>query len=242
MLEILADNRAVMYWFTYDTEGNQDWYMAEGEIRGNRILFPELIQASGGEFGPDFDPEKVTRSVVGSASFIWSDCDSGAMDWLIDQDGNGRRHGRMNLQRLSRVMGIDCGRPSLPPEIEAGQLSGSWYDPTHSGEGYVLEVLVDQRVLVYWFSFDQQGQRRWFYGVGDIQGDRIVFNDMLTTRGGVFGEGFDPEEVENHPWGTLELELVCESGTARFTSSEAGFPSGTLNLNRLTLLDGLSCD
>ena len=42
-----------MYWFTYDKEGEQDWHIAEGEVRGNRILFPELIQASGGEFGPN---------------------------------------------------------------------------------------------------------------------------------------------------------------------------------------------
>lgn len=79
MLEILSNNRAVMYWFTYNSQGDQDWYIAEGEIRGNRILFPEVIQASGGEFGPGFDPDNVTHEVVGSASFIWSGCDSGAM-------------------------------------------------------------------------------------------------------------------------------------------------------------------
>jgi hypothetical protein len=57
------------------------------------------------------------------------------------------------------------------PEIPAGRLSGSWYDPTHSGEGYVLEVLADQRALVYWFSFDGQGQRRWFFGTGAFEDD-----------------------------------------------------------------------
>jgi hypothetical protein len=241
MLEILSGNRAVMYWFTYDTEGRQDWYIAEGEIRGNRILFPELVQASGGEFGPGFDPGNVTRTVVGSASFIWSDCDNGEMDWLIDKDGNGRRQGRMNLQRLSRVMGIDCGMVSLPPEIDAGLLSGSWYDPSHSGEGYVLEVLIDQRVLVYWFSYDTEGNRRWFFGTGEIQDNRLVFSQLYTTLGGIFGVGFIPEDVQVEPWGSLELELNCESGVARFVPSEAGFPPGTLDLDRLTQLEGLSC-
>jgi len=242
MLEILASDRAVMYWFTYDSEGEQDWYMAEGEIRGNRILFPELIQASGGIFGPDFDPDIVTRTIVGSASFIWSGCDAGAMDWLIDKDGNDRRHGRMNLQRLSRVMGIDCGKLLLPPEVPQGRLSGSWYDPAHSGEGYVLEVLIDRRILVYWFSFDSQGNRRWFFGTGEINEDKLLFEEMFTTHGGIFGPGFDPANVELRPWGSLELSLDCESGTASFAPTEEGFPAGSLNLTRLTFLDGLNCE
>jgi len=163
------------------------------------------------------------------------------MDWLIDQDDNGRRQGRMNLTRITRVMGLECGRLMGPPEIPEGQLSGSWYDPTHSGEGYVLQVLINRQVLVYWFSFDPQGNRRWFFGMGEIQQDKIVFNEMSTTLGGIFGEDFDPESVEVESWGSLELELLCESGDARFIPTEPGFPAGTLDLDRLTVLDGLSC-
>ncbi len=242
VLEILSDNRALMYWFTYDPEGEQDWYIAEGEIHGNRIIFPELTQASGGVFGPNFDPEKISLKIVGSASFIWSGCDSGAMEWLIDKDGNDRRHGRMNLQRLTRVMGIDCGNQSLPPYLYEGRLSGSWYDPSHSGEGYVLEVMTDERALVYWFSYDSQGNRRWFFGVGQINAGKLLFTEMFTTRGGVFGPGFDPNRVEVNPWGSLELNMDCNSGTADFFPTEEGFPAGSLNLTRLTFLEGLNCD
>lgn len=242
LLEILAGGRAQAYWFTYDGEGNQDWYVAIGEIRGNRILFPELLRVSGGEFGPGFDPDKVVRTPVGSASFIWSSCDAGEMKWVIDRDGGPRRQGRQSLTRLTRLMGLDCGRPILPPERPEGRLSGSWYDPSHSGEGYVLEVLFDSRVLVYWFSYDEQGKRRWFVGVGEIVDGKLLFPDMLTTRGGIFGDGFDPATVKRLPWGSLELELGCNSGTARFEPTEPGFPAGTLNLSRLTLLNGLSCE
>ena len=164
------------------------------------------------------------------------------MECLIDEDGDNRRHGRMNLTRITQVMGLECGRPMGPPEIPEGQLSGSWYDPTHSGEGYVLEVLIDRRVVVYWFSFDPQGNRRWFYGTGEILDGKLVFNEMSTTFGGIFGADFDPESVEVVPWGSLELELECDSGTASFTPSEPGFPAGTLDLTRLTYLEGLSCE
>ncbi len=110
LLEMLANNVAVMYWFTYDANGAQDWYIAAGEVRGNRIVFPNLLRVSGGEFGPGFDPAKVTEEVVGSASFVWTGCDQGDMSYRI-----GTQHGRMQLSRLTRLMGIDCGNPQLPP-------------------------------------------------------------------------------------------------------------------------------
>lgn len=247
LLEILSGNRAVMYWFTYGPEGQQDWYMAEGEVRGNRIVFPEMVSVSGGVFGPGFDPEQVVRTPVGSASFIWSSCDSGEMSWVIDADGGPRRQGRMDVYRLTHLMGLQCEANGVPspaentPLPEASRLSGSWYDPSHSGEGYVLEVLADHRVLVYWFSYDADGKRRWFFGTGEIVGQQLVFDVLHTTLGGVFGPGFDPEAVEIVPWGTLELELGCTSGTARFTSTETGFPAGELDLQRLSTLDGLAC-
>jgi hypothetical protein len=241
VLEILDGDVAVMYWFTYDGEGQQDWYVAVGEVRGNRILFPDLLRVSGGQFGPGFDPGKVVRTPVGSAGFIFSSCDSGAMSWVIDRDGGERRQGRMDLTRLSRVMGIDCGPPLGAPVLEVSTRAGSWYDPTHSGEGYALEILVGGRALVYWFSFDPEGQRRWFFGTGDIAGQTLIFDEMLTTAGGVFGDAFDPAAVVVSPWGSLELDLGCKAGTAEFEPTEEGFAAGTLDLERLTTLSGLQC-
>jgi len=240
LVEILADNRAVMYWYTYDGEGAQDWYFAPGEVRGNRIQFPTLYRASGGEFGPGFDPEKITLEEVGSASFIWSDCDSGSMSYRI-----GTQHGRMQLSRIIELLGVACpGNPAPTlgaPAPPWGLLSGSWYDPTHNGEGFNLEMLADGRALVYWFSYDREGQRRWFFGVGEISAGKLVFNDMRTTSGGIFGPDFDPATVQINTWGTLELELACNTGTATYASSEDGFGSGVLNLVRLTTIQGLGC-
>ncbi|MGB5291377.1 MAG: M14 family zinc carboxypeptidase [Lysobacterales bacterium] len=236
LLEMLADNNAVMYWFTYNDQGEQDWYIAAGEVRGNRIVFPSLLRVSGGEFGPGFDPTKVTEEVVGSASFIWSGCDAGDMSYQI-----GTRHGRMQLLRISRLMGLECGSETQPPVSEAALLSGSWYDPTHSGEGYNVEVLSDGRVVVYWFSYDPEGKRRWFFGLGDIVDGKLVFNDIQTSSGGIFGPEFDPQSVVFTPWGTLELDLSCDSGIATYNSTEEGFGAGTLNLVRLTNIDQLAC-
>ena len=236
LLEMLSDTAAVIYWFTYNDVGEQDWYIAAGEIHGNRITFPNLLRVTGGEFGPGFDPSKINEESVGSASFIWSGCDTGNMSYKI-----GTQHGRMQLFRISRLMGLDCGVPQQQPVNEAALLSGSWYDPTHAGEGYNVEVLSNGQVVVYWFSYDPEGKRRWFFGLGNIIEGKLVFNDIQTSSGGIFGPDFDPQSVVFTPWGTLELDLSCDSGTATYNSTEEGFGAGTLNLVRLTNIDQLPC-
>ncbi|MGD2129004.1 MAG: M14 family zinc carboxypeptidase [Lysobacterales bacterium] len=243
LVEVLDDKRAVMYWFTYDTDGAQDWYVAVGDVRGNRMVFPELIRVSGGVFGPDFDLDTVKRTTVGSAEFIWSSCDSGEMDWVLDRDGTGWRTGRMQLSRLTRVAGIECSdEPPPPGPVPQRRLSGSWYDPSHSGEGYVLETLSNGDSLVYWFTFDTAGNRRWFFGMGHDDGGTLVFDELFGTAGGVFGPGFDPEAVELSDWGSLELELDCDGGVARFEPLDEAFPAGMLQLARLTTLAGPECE
>jgi hypothetical protein len=236
LLEMLPDNVAVFYWFTYDKNGAQDWYVAIGEVSANRIVFPNIYHVSGGEFGSGFDPDKITQESVGSASFLWSSCDQGDMSYQM-----GLQRGRMQLSRITRLMGIDCGNTQLPPVQQEALLSGSWSDPTHDGEGYNIEVLINGQVVIYWFSYDPEGNRRWFFGVGEIRDGKLIFDNMQTSSGGIFGEDFDPQTVQFTPWGRLEMDLNCSSGTATYSSTEAGFGSGSLNVQRLTNIDQLSC-
>lgn len=238
LLEMLSSDTALMFWYTFDKEGNQDWYLATGTVYGNSIEFSKLYQASGGEFGPGFDPEKITREVVGSASFIWSGCDEGTMSYRI-----GAQHGRMQLERLTNLMGLNCPENILgPPISDQARLSGSWFDRTHDGEGFNIEVLEDGRVLVFWFTYDLEGNRRWMLGVGEDRNGKIVVDEMQTTRGGIFGPDFDPDTVQRIPWGTLELDIDCDGGTATYNSTEEGFGSGVLNIEKLTNISGgISC-
>jgi hypothetical protein len=159
------------------------------------------------------------------------------MDWFI-----GDRHHRQELSRLSRLMGLDCGKPRQVPTREEARYSGSWFDPSHNGEGYVIEVLDDARVLVYWFTYGPDGSRRWFVGVDETDDGKIAFAQMLSTHGGIFGPDYDPDSVEILDWGTLELDINCDGGTARYSSLEPAFGSGELDIVRLTLIDGLPCD
>jgi hypothetical protein len=148
----------------------------------------------------------------------------------------------MNVSRLTQVMGFPCAGGPEPPLIADMDLSGSWYDPNRSGEGFSIEVLSNQQVLAFFFSYDTEGAHRWFFGTGEFEDGKIVFPEMFTTLGGVFGAGFDPDDVEVNDWGSMEMELECNGGTARFTPTESGFGAGEISLTRLTVLEGLSCD
>jgi len=237
LLEMLPNNIALMFWYTFDKQGKQDWYLGTGTVRGNNIEFAELYQASGGKFGPDFDPDKITRKIVGSASFTWSGCNEGNMSYRIGTD-----HGRMQLARLTNLWGLSCPDfwplASPPPPIpDIARLSGSWYDPAHDGEGYNIEVLDDGRVLVFWFTYDLEGKRRWLFGVGEERDEKIVVDNLMTTSGGIFGPDFDPDTVARTTWGTLVFDLDCGGGTATYNSDVEGFGSGVLNIVKLSNID-----
>ncbi|HET9049522.1 MAG TPA: hypothetical protein VFN29_11250, partial [Chiayiivirga sp.] len=74
--------------------------------------------------------------------------------------------------------------------VEAGH-SGMWYDPSRSGEGWMLEVLPNDEAVVYWFTFDDQGNPRWLNGLGQVHrganGDEIRFDDLIAVHGPRFG-------------------------------------------------------
>jgi hypothetical protein len=139
-------------------------------------------------------------------------------------------------------MGLDCGFAKGVPERPEGRYSGSWFDLTHAGEGFVVEVLFDSRVAIYWFSYDTAGNRRWFFGVGEIRDGKLVVDNMLTSTGGIFGDDFDPLLVDYPPWGSLELDITCAGGTATWTSTEEGFVAGTLNVQQLSKLADIGCE
>jgi hypothetical protein len=235
VLEILSADTALAYFFTYNSVGDQDWYTMVGAIQGNRVIFSEVVRSSGGVFGPAFNPAAVVRTTVGSATFNFASCDSGWMDWKID----GAR-GRMELSRLTTMLGLGCGTSNAVSGPGAGW-SGSWYDPSHSGEGYVLEMLSTGGAIVYWFSYDPVGNRRWFFGTGELVDGNLVFSNLLSTRGPRFGAGYNPADLVVNPWGTLTLDLDCDNGRSDYASSEPGFGSGSLQLTHLTRIQSLAC-
>lgn len=247
-LEMMPNNQAVLYWYTYDSKGNQRWLTALGKVLWEsdtpplrpRVVFDDLILTQGGKFGTDFDPGQITRKRVGSATLRFSNCSQATFEFSAF--GKSRS---LSMSRLSGVMGVPCETPhgmtGKTVAAYAGE-SGSWFDPTHNGEGLLLQWLTPNKAVVTWYTYDAQGNQAWMYGTGtrNAQG-KLHVPQLHRTRGGVFGHPFKPEDIQTEVWGELTLDLTCHQGNAKYQAKKQAFGQGELNLQRLTRLDGMPC-
>jgi arylsulfatase A-like enzyme len=233
LVEILDQNSALVYWFSYDRAGNQRWFVGQGSVASDTIVIDHLLAGSGATFGEDFDPDEVIFSDAGLLTIQWGDCNNAEAQFIVDGTG-----GNQSLQRLTTVAGRECG--SAAPE--ENPQTGSWYDITHQGEGLVIEALPGNQALVFWFSYHSSGKPAWFYGSGDLVQDDIVINEMYTTSGGHFGDDFDPEEVVIEPWGSLLAGLGCDFGKMDYSADSPDYGTGKQTLVRLTNPGQVACD
>jgi hypothetical protein len=121
--------------------------------------------------------------------------------------------------------------------------TGSWFDPNQSGHGLTIEVLPNNVLLAYWFTYAPDGtQQSWFVGTGTYNGNTATIAQVDQPSGGRWIPHFDPNAIEHHDWGTLTLTFSdCNHGRVDFDSTASGYGSGYMDLTRLTMPAGLSC-
>ena len=126
--------------------------------------------------------------------------------------------------------------------IDTALYSGAWYDPSHTGEGWLIEVLPGEVVQIFWFTYSETGAQMWLLGLGRVAGNSIVIDELFVTSGPSFGPDFEPDAVEPVLWGSLTMTFEgCNTASLQY-ESVLGFGSGTLNPIRLTSLLDQHCD
>ncbi len=246
---MLPTGRVLAVWFTYPTgpgAATQAWVVADdGVAQGNTVQFNAVLQPQGGQFGAGFDPAKIKRAPWGTLTLELRDCNTLVARYAGPAAfGSGER----TLQRLTVIDQVDCAGARALTTSGARALdglrakSGTWYVPSRSGEGWLLEDLPGGRATVYWFTYDTTGNQAYATGVGTRSGDRYEFNEMITTRGTVFGNAFNAANVERVPWGTLTMTFnQCDQALVRYASTVAGFGSGEYTAVRLSNIAGAPC-
>lgn len=95
VFDIIPDsNQLVAYWFTYPENGGaREWFVAQGDISGNRA---ELViyQTANGFFD---EPSKIELTAVGSASLEYASCQDANWQYSFDSTG---LSGEIDLERL----------------------------------------------------------------------------------------------------------------------------------------------
>jgi hypothetical protein len=109
LLEFTAQaNTLIAAWFVYTPDGSaQSWVYGQGtyDTSTNVVTIPAEI-TSGTKFPPLFDKDDVERTLWGTLTFSFSDCNHGTAIWNSTVPGYGS--GSIPIVRLTQVAGTSC--------------------------------------------------------------------------------------------------------------------------------------
>lgn len=232
-LEVINDNQALMY-LNYATDSGSSWLFSVGRISNNSINFNNVLMSSGTQFGENFDSQELTLTSVGSASFAINSCESGTLNLEL----NNQESQQFELEKTFAISSLDCN--SVNKILENG-VSGSWFDPMRSGEGfsiYTHGIDDDQMASIHWYTYDNSGNPIVFYGQGTVQGSMISIRELKQYgAGNAFESTTEPTTM-----GSLNLLWEgCADLMVDYDLSSSGLGIGTYNLTQLVRVKGSNC-
>jgi hypothetical protein len=247
-IQHLASGGVLATWFTYPVAGeagNQAWLISDvGFPAGDQVRMP-VLRPQGARFGSAFNPADVQRPSWGEFTFRWIDCNTLRFDYRGEGAyGSGGRE----LKRLSNIDQANCNLPKQLTSTGARALdglrgkSGAWFVQSRSGEGWFFEELPDQQMLVYWFTYDPNGNQAWLIGQGARSGNRVLIDDMRIASGTRFGGAFQTSQVQLTRWGSMTLNFSdCNNVSVSYQSTLPGYGEATRNAQKLASVSGASC-
>jgi hypothetical protein len=135
-------------------------------------------------------------------------------------------------------------RPKTGRTVDSN-VSGLWFDPARNGEGYVVEVLDEQRAVVAFFSYPPTGAagvQRWAVGVGEIRDNSIIVDALTRSRGARFGQALDPTAVQTIAYGRTQLFFDrCAASQYRMQVADAT-PDLQGSLTQIAFVGEQRCD
>lgn len=211
-------------WFTYDTDGSGMWLvLANGaQSTGNQNSYSgDLFRTTGPAFSSTpFDPTKVVATNVGSATFTFTDKDTGTFAYTVN-----------GVSQSKPIMREVFGSP-VPTCVESGSPATTnyqdlwWHSPANSESGWGINITQQGSVIfATWFTYDSTGKGLWIVMAQGVQGTGAAANswsgDLFTTVGPAFSAAtFDPTQVHSTKVGT---------GTFTFSDASNGTFAYTVN-------------
>ncbi len=122
-IEVLDNQRAVGYWYTYDLGRYQMWLVLDGQINGNEIS-GKLYYSDGMRFG-EWNPDNANAQEFGDFQITYSDCNNLDFEFdsdFLDYDDRSYPSGSISMERLTTPIGIgeQCGSDASADRSEFG--------------------------------------------------------------------------------------------------------------------------
>ena len=230
-----GDSDPRFYFVRVDTNTNPaTYYIHEGaSARAGETFYNNTCLGCHGEPGEDGNNG---RPEGGIAAFLGTD---GAYSKLVHKARWGSPGTIMTRSALGEPTSQDMIDMMLylqqyvaeanPFRILTG-ISGTWYNDTRSGEGFLLDVSLldvgEWEMVATFYTYDGMGNQVWLIGNAVIEGDHVTVPVQM-TGGGIFGPLFDPASVVRSDWGTLEFSFSgCWQGHVVATPNQATRDSG----------------
>jgi hypothetical protein len=249
---MLDNGHTLIHWFTYAPPEHpperQAWFSGNREVVLPAFDMIDLYAPIGGEFAEGLpDPDSYVIDLGGRMDVLMTDADTlHTRQYVNMNNANGDFIGQIfEYTQLTQLAGTTCDN-----QTEFQQYSGAWYHPERDGEGFVIEVLPDDRTLVYWFTYaaDDSEAQFWMMGDGEFIIDDVVIGTpppgtpvarvnieaVHQPVGTVFGPDFNADDVELEHWGRFELRFFSDDEASIYWESDRDdFGAGDYALERL---------
>lgn len=250
------DNLMTAIWYVYDNDGNPLWLFGQGTHDGYKAELNVKV-AHGAMFPPLFNSSDVELSNWGKFEVGFTNCDQGLFKWLPIND-SGFESGELIINRINTTQGLPCADEPLKTSINLNaqptsvngdvfsmqaNKSALWYDPEQSGHGISVYMLEDNRIIVIWYVYDNNGKPIWLFGTGVHDGEKALL-DVISTTGAMFPPNFNQGDVDRNNWGQFELEFNdCNNGMFKWLPENfTGYVEGEMAISRIINTNDLNCD
>ena len=232
-LEVLRNGKVLMYAGLNNNE-ESFWFLGVGEKSDNIIDFPTIYSTSGARFGSAFNSNDVMKKDEGQLQLAFNKCNQAVLSYNFSDLGTSE----LVLTKDNEIPGNECG--TTTKDLPNG-VSGSWYDPSTSGQGFTIYLFDEKKkkkATVTWFTYDENGNQSWISGTGTVTDQTISISNMVKHTGGFLFSGAS----ETTEMGSLTLSWdQCRNAVANYDFATVGLGSGTMNLKQLTTLENTEC-
>lgn len=250
LIERFNDHQASVLWFTYAPEGEPAglvWLGGVGEIDANGVHVPVLRRMSGARFGDAFRSVDVVAAPWGSVDLAFDGADVTNHAARLHLRYRGPAVFGSGQRRMQRALSVGPdGSSHRVDDPRDWQYSGTWFDPSRSGEGWLIQqsgAPLERLTSVVWFTYDLDGNALWLTGHALELAGHIEI-PLHRTAGTRFGDAFDAAAVTTTPFGRVILDVAdCDHARLQFTAIDPRYGAFTRDLVRLTRPDavGTAC-